>query len=299
MAARVTSLLERAVEVVEGAAFLDPVASAVGKVIAKVAPTGPVKDVLSGTWLGHPVHPMLVTVPIGSWVAASWLDLVGGREGRRAATHLVGFGNLAALPTALTGASDWVDTEGAEKRVGLVHATLNYASIAIYVASWRARRQGRQGRGAALALLGATTVSASGWLGGHLAYATGVGVDTTAFSQLPQDWTDCADDAEVIEGRPSVGDAGGVPVLLVREQGRLRALADRCTHRGGPLHEGKLDAGCIVCPWHDSRFSLADGSVEQGPATRPQPAFETRVVEGRVQVRRADARALRTNPTGT
>lgn len=299
MPPRVTALLDKAVEAVERAEFLDPVAGAVGKVIAKIAPTGPVKDTLSGTWLGHPVHPLLVAVPIGSWVGASWLDLVGGFGGRAAATRLVGLGNLAAVPSALTGASDWVDTEGAEKRVGLVHATLNYASIGVYVGSWLARRHGNHGRGVALALLGAGVISASGYLGGHLAYAQGVGVDTTAFTQLPQDWADAAAEGDVVEGRAVLGDADGVPVLLVRRAGVVLALADRCTHRGGPLHEGTLEDGCVVCPWHASRFALEGGAVDRGPATRPQPSFQTRVVAGRVQVRHVDERALRTNPVGT
>jgi nitrite reductase/ring-hydroxylating ferredoxin subunit len=75
-------------------------------------------------------------------------------------------------------------------------------------------------------------------------------------------------------------------VLVVREGDRLLALADRCTHRGGPLHEGKVVVGCIECPWHQSRFRLSDGEVEQGPATQAQPVFEARVVDGNLEVRR-------------
>jgi nitrite reductase/ring-hydroxylating ferredoxin subunit len=74
-------------------------------------------------------------------------------------------------------------------------------------------------------------------------------------------------------------------VLLVRHSGQVHALADRCSHRGGPLHEGQLVDGCVQCPWHGSRFLLDDGTIARGPASRPQPAYETRVVEGRVQVR--------------
>jgi len=298
MPLRVTSLLETAVAAVERAEVLDPVASAVAPLLRKLAPTGPVKDALSGTWLGHPLHPVLVAIPLGSWIGTLWLDLTGGGAARAAATRLLGFGNLAAVPASLTGASDWVDTEGAERRVGLVHAGLNYTSLACYVGSWVARRRGEQGKGVALALLGAVTVSASGYLGGHLAYAQGVGVDTTAFEQLPQGWTDAAGDAEIVTGALTRADVAGVPVLLTRVDGHVIALADRCTHRGAPLHEGTLEDGCVVCPWHASRFALADGRVDRGPATRPQPAMETRVVEHRVQVRHVDARALRTNPVG-
>ncbi len=298
MTLRLTALLEGAVDRIEKAEVLDPFADKLAPLIATIAPPGPVKDALSGSWLGHPVHPVLVSVPIGSWLAASWLDLTGGADGRRAATRLVGLGNLAALPTALTGASDWVDTAGAERRIGLVHALLNYGTLGIYALSWRARRRGRHGRGALLSLVGAGVVGASGFLGGHLAYAQGVGVDTTAFQHGPSEWTDVAADAEVTDGAPVLADAAGVPVVLVRQAGVLHALADRCTHRGGPLHEGDVVDGCLTCPWHGSAFAL-DGSVVRGPATRPQPAYEVRVVTDRVEVRRAgELRGLRQNPVG-
>jgi nitrite reductase/ring-hydroxylating ferredoxin subunit len=98
---------------------------------------------------------------------------------------------------------------------------------------------------------------------------------------------------------PTHAEVDGVPVLLSRSNGRVVALADRCTHRGAPLHEGKIEDGCIVCPWHASRFRLTDGSVVRGPATRPQPGFEVRIVAGRVEIRRPDEmRSLRSNPAG-
>jgi nitrite reductase/ring-hydroxylating ferredoxin subunit/uncharacterized membrane protein len=258
---------------------------------------GKLKDVLSGTPLGHAAHPALVVVPLGSWVGASWLDLVGGRGSRDAARKLVFLGVVSAVPTALTGASDWSDTTGAERRVGFVHALANASGLGLYVASWRARRQGHHLKGAGLALAGAGVVGFSGWLGGHLAYALGVGVDTTAFLGAPSAWTDVAAEADLAEGTPVAATAGVVPIVLVRSQGQIHALNDRCTHRGGPLHEGTLVDDCIECPWHGSRFRLADGSIAQGPATQPQPEFEVQVDAGRVLVRQpAEVRVARSNP---
>jgi nitrite reductase/ring-hydroxylating ferredoxin subunit len=126
----------------------------------------------------------------------------------------------------------------------------------------------------------------------------GVGVDTTAFQRPPKEWTDTVAEDELTEGQPIASTVGTIPVLLVRTGGRIHALADRCTHRGGPLHEGRLEDGCIECPWHASRFALEDGAVVRGPATRPAPVFETRVFGGRVQVRRDEVRTLRLNPAG-
>jgi nitrite reductase/ring-hydroxylating ferredoxin subunit/uncharacterized membrane protein len=265
--------------------------------VRRLIPYGPVQDLASGSPLGHPAHPILVAVPIGSWVSANLLDLTGGDA--RTTRRLVGLGILAAVPAAAAGASDWATTSGAERRIGLVHAALNWTALGLYSASWVARGRGRRVKGALLALAGTGVVSASGWLGGHLSYALGVGVDTTAFQSLPRDWTDVAAESDVSADKLVLADAGGIPVLLVRAGDRITAMADRCTHRGGPLNEGEIRDGCVVCPWHQSEFALADGSLVHGPATRPQPTAEVRVVGGRVQLRRADEpRSLRADSVG-
>jgi nitrite reductase/ring-hydroxylating ferredoxin subunit len=125
-------------------------------------------------------------------------------------------------------------------------------------------------------------------------------VDTTAFQAGSQDWVDAIALDDVQEGQLSVADVGGVPVLVTRTTDQtLVAYADRCTHRGGPLHEGTLVDGCVRCPWHDSEFRLDDGAVVRGPATRPQPAYESRVVGDRVELRRSsEPRSLRTDSAG-
>src|SRR3954451_7968423 len=237
-----------AVERLESAEVLDQPAELLANLINKYVPPGPLKDLLSGTLIGHPVQPMLVTVPIGAWVSASVLDFFGGRTGRDAARKLVALGALAALPTAATGASDWADTLGAERRVGLVHAVGNYAALGVYGASYLARRRRRQALGAMLALAGAGLLSATGYLGGHLTYAYGVGVDTTAFQAGPEGWTEVANEADVVEGRATLAEGGGVPILVSRVADRVTAIFDRCTHRGGPLHEGTIDGDCVQCP---------------------------------------------------
>ncbi|MGI8678722.1 MAG: Rieske 2Fe-2S domain-containing protein [Jatrophihabitans sp.] len=293
---RTPKFLEKFAETVEQAEALDKPAAALVRLVGKVIRPGPVEDTLSGVPLGHPLHPLLVAVPIGAWVSAGVLDATGNPEGARQLTAL---GVLAAIPTAATGGSDWLSTEGAEKRVGFVHALANYTAVGAYGLSWWARSRGNRGLGVVVSLAGASALGVAGWLGGHLAYAQGVGVDTTAFQQFPTEWTDVGATAELpAGGSVAVVQAAGVPVLVTRRGDSWLALADRCTHRGGPLHEGKISNGCIVCPWHASAFSLDDGTVQRGPATRPQPVLDTRVEDGRLLVRRAESHALRINPTG-
>lgn len=278
------SLLSR----LEAARGLDPVASKLADAVAAAIDPTPVKNLLHGTWLGHPAHPLLTDLPIGAWAGAALLDVAGGRRARAGADTLVGFGIAAALPTVATGAADWAEyNDDRVRRVGTVHAAANSIALCLYLASLAARRRGHRAGGVALSFLGLGALSVGGYLGGHLSYGLGSNVDRTAFDQGGDDWHDVLAEASLEEGDPRGGDAGGVPVVVVAGDGGIRALSARCSHMGGPLDQGDVENGCIRCPWHGSVFRLYDGSVERGPATAPQPTFETRVVDGRVQVRAA------------
>jgi uncharacterized membrane protein len=198
MAIRLARALDTVAAKIEHATWLDPAADTVAGLVRRVLPRGPVRDIASGTPLAHPVHPALVAIPVGSWSAATYLDLIGGKRHQQAARQLVGLGNLAALPTAITGANDWAYTQGAERRVGFVHALLNDVALSLFVGSWWVRRRGHALEGIALSLAGSGVLSAGAWLGGHLAYALGVGVDTTSCPWHGSRF--CVDDGAVVEG---------------------------------------------------------------------------------------------------
>ena len=273
---------------IAAAEALDAPGKKLGKAIRQLTKPKKLKDALSGTWLGHPVHPLLIAVPIGTWTSAVLLDLLGGEDTEGAADGLVAAGLAAALPTVATGYSDWADTEPGNdpvRRVGLAHAASNAAGITLFAASLAARASGARGRGKLLALAGMGAVGAGGWLGGHLTYAEGVGVSLTTFETYPEEWTPVLADAALGEGELRRGEVDGVAILVARVNGKVHALSNTCTHRGGQLDEGELQDGCVVCPLHSSVFRLEDGSVEQGPATFPQPVLEARVNEGSIEVR--------------
>lgn len=269
--------------------MLDAPAQALAGKLREWLSADAVKSAVSGTWLGHPAHPPLTDLVIGSFLSASLLDLVAPRSGARAAQRLIGLGIAAAAPTALTGFSDWADTELSDegvRRVGLVHAGTNVSALLIYVASLAARRRGARARGTLLALVGAGVLATGGHLGGHMAYVRGVGVNQTAFDPGPEDWTTVLSGAQIDEGQPFSADAEGTPVLVVRSSGRTYALHDRCAHRGCLLSDGELDGHVITCSCHGSQFDVRDGRLLRGPATVSQPALETREADGRVEVRR-------------
>ena len=271
-------------ERIEGLTFLDPVANLLQRGVRKAIPQETTaKDVLSGTWLGHPVHPPLTDVVVGTWTSAWLLDATGQR-GRAASKVLLGAGIAAALPTAASGLSDWAELRGGTRRVGLVHALGNTTALTLQIFSLRARLRGERWKGVGLSTLAMTVAGGSAWLGGHLSFGRGVGVDQTAFEELPESWTAVADASQLGE-QPLRGTAGEAGVVLVRSGAEIHALADRCSHRGCSLAEGTVRAGTIICKCHGSTFAL-DGSVLRGPATAPQPALEVRVREGKVEVRR-------------
>ncbi len=272
----------------EEAERLDPAAEKVGRLITKVLPQGPVKDALHGRWLGHQLHPLLVALPIGMWSGATLLDLTAGRDGHRAAQRLVGAGLLLVAPTAAAGWADWSELGAFQrpKRVGLVHAAANNVATIVYAASWLARRRGDHTRGRTLALLGATGLGVGGYLGGHLAYSQGVGVDRNADEQKePREWTDAAAAADVPAGGLLRIEVAGQQVVLADASGQLHAMGATCSHYGGPLDQGDIEGECLVCPWHGSRFRLSDGSVARGPATAPQLSYDVRIRGDRVQLR--------------
>jgi nitrite reductase/ring-hydroxylating ferredoxin subunit/uncharacterized membrane protein len=268
---------------------LDGPAKAVAKKVRDTVPRGPVKDALSGTWLGHALHPLLTDLPIGTWTSAVLLDWLGGSRSEHAADRLIGLGIAFAVPASATGMTEWADAEAASddvRRVGAVHAAANTGALALFGASLAARRRGARGAGRLLALAGAGVLAASGHLGGHLAFATGVGVNQTAFEDPPDEWTAALREADLPEGESRYAEVGGVGVLVARHAGQVYALSNRCVHRGGPLDEGELTDGCVTCPLHGSTYRLADGGLERGPAAYPQPAWQVRVRDGVIELKR-------------
>jgi len=274
--------LVRRVERIEA---LDRLAKPLIKVISPAVQPRIVRNLLSGTYVGHPLHPMLTDLPIGAWGMSAVLDTVGGPAAESAADLLVTAGVVAAVPTAASGLNDWSDTYGRETRAGLVHAMVMTTALGLYAASAVARARDRRRGGKALGLTGLGVLMAGGYLGGHLSFVHGVNVNRTAWQDDPQEWTPVLADADLAEDEHRKVDAAGVPVLLYRTMGRLCALASTCSHMGGPLDEGTLGDGCVTCPWHGSTFRFSDGGIVRGPASTPQPRYEARVRDGQIEVR--------------
>jgi nitrite reductase/ring-hydroxylating ferredoxin subunit/uncharacterized membrane protein len=293
MDTRPSSLVERAAETIERNDRLRPFEDALQRAIAAVydaggAAGGTVKNALHGTWLGHPLHAVLTDVPVGAWTVALVLDgldaRAGNRRWRQAADGAVGIGIAGAVASALAGLTDWQHTDGAPRRSGLVHAALNTVALGLYTTSLLLRRRGARRAGRGLARAGFGVLVGAAYLGGRLVYHHRVGVDH-AQREATDGFVRALPESELPEGEPRRATVGSVRLVLVRRADRIHALGEACSHQGGPLAEGEVRGTSLVCPWHGSRFALDDGRVLDGPATMPQPCFETRVRHGWVEVR--------------
>ena len=279
------SLPHRLATRLEQMEMLDKVSAPIQSAVGRAVRPRPVRNALSGSSLGHPLHPVLKDVPIGAWSMSVLLDAVGGSTTAAAADRLLGVGILAAVPTAAAGLNDWSDTTGADTRVGLAHAAANLSAVSLFAGSLAARRAGNRRRGKVLSGAGLALMSLGGFLGGHLVFGRGVNVNRTAFEHRPSTWTPTVKATEIGEGQSRTVTVGSASVLLYRDGGGLYAIAQTCSHLGGPLGKGRIADGCVTCPWHGSTFRLRDGSIVRGPASSPQPTYEVRVTDGQVEVR--------------
>jgi nitrite reductase/ring-hydroxylating ferredoxin subunit/uncharacterized membrane protein len=281
-------MLTRLLTRLEEARALDGVSDGMQSVVFAAIKPQRLRDALHGTWLGHPLHPVAVQLPVGAFVSAAILDLLPG--GRRSATTLIAVGTAGVAPAILSGLVDWSQMTKDRRRVGLVHASANAIAVSLYAASLVARLSGRTARGKALAYTGLSVAGVGAYLGGHIAYAQGGGMNQAApeIAQIPEEWTAVGSLASLPEGKPAVRKVGDIPILLYRLGGQVSAMIERCSHETGPLGEGDVigsgpDA-CVVCPWHGSTFRLVDGAVVHGPAANKQPTLRVRVRHGAVEV---------------
>ncbi|HVA21134.1 MAG TPA: Rieske 2Fe-2S domain-containing protein [Candidatus Micrarchaeia archaeon] len=273
--------------------FLEPLGEAVHQLVARLeAAAGPpgaaVKDLLNGTWLGHPLHPALTDIPLGAWSGASLLDLAdrgaGGDLGR-AADLLVGVGCAGGVAAALSGVADWQDKYGKERNLATLHAVLNVSALVLMSASLAQRLRGARGPAVGMSAAGTGAAIAGAYLGGDLVFRLGIQVNRNAFSEGPSQWCPAASAGELEEGAVVRREVGGRQVMLTRLDGEICAASAICSHSGGPLDELGVEDGQVRCPWHGSRFALRTGRVTRGPATVANPVFQTRVRQDRVEIR--------------
>jgi len=251
-----------------------------------------IKDALNGVWLGHVVHPILVAFPLGSWTATTLLDIVwlaDENEGvARSADITMWLGVGGAVVSAVTGLTNWTDTHGPDQRTGMLHALLNTGILSLNVVSTILRITGQRRTAIGLAAGAYGILLYSGYLGGELAYSSGIGVNHVAWEGGSDDFVAVMDESALEPNKLTRVNAAGIPVVLFKEGKAVYAMAATCSHLAGPLDEGRVENGVVYCPWHNSGFRLCDGSVANSPAVYAQPTFAVRTRNGKIELRRLE-----------
>ncbi|MDQ3316285.1 MAG: Rieske 2Fe-2S domain-containing protein [Actinomycetota bacterium] len=255
------------------------------------------RNALDGVWLEAPLHPVLQSVPVGSWTAAITLDAVdlvsGSKAARNAADGTLAVGVASGFAAAVTGISDWRYLSGGSRRMGMAHGLLNAAGLALNTTSLVLRATGRRNAGRAAFLAGYSLNGMGAHLGGELSYHYGLRVNRNVFEWAgPDEFTLVLEESELSGSemrRVEIdGDDGKVGVLLSRAQGgKVCAISATCNHMSGPLEGGDREGDTVVCPWHKSRFDLCSGEAIDGPAVFPQSRYHTRVRDGNIEIKAA------------
>ncbi len=282
-------------EAIERMRWLDTLADPVQK-WARSAASKPglkkIKDMLHGVWFGHPLHPAIVSIPLGAWSSTLLLDslwlMADQPELARGADITLMLGLAGAGVAAASGLADWSETDATGRRVGTAHGLLNAGITLMNIASCGLRFSGK--RRAGIALSGASYALSlfSAYLGGELSFAKGVGVNHVAWEGGSDDFVAVMKLSDLPEKQLTRVDAQGIPALLWKDGQQIYALAATCSHAGGPLDEGSCQDGIVTCPWHASSFRLRDGAVVNGPAVYAQPTFAVRVRNGDIELRRQE-----------
>ena len=278
---------------VDALPFLDRAAEGIQPKVQNVVEAGgtTARNVLDGVWFEAPLHPALTDVPIGSWTAAAAFDgldlATDSRAMRNAADASLAFGVVGALGAAVTGLSDWRYLSGGSRRMGMAHALLNTIGLVLSIASLFLRAAGRRNAGRLTFLAGYSVSGLAAHLGGELSYHYGLRVDQNAFQGSgPDGFTPVLDEDELTQDSMRQVEVEGTGVLLSRSlNGDVCAISSVCNHFGGPLEQGDREGDTVVCPWHKSRFNLCSGEAIDGPAVFPQPLYETRVRDGKIEVK--------------
>ena len=249
-----------------------------------------ITDILHGTWLGHPLHPVLTDVTIGAWLFGSvfdWLSVFAPSKAmEQAADTLTVIGTISAVPTALAGITDYSTIkEDDSVKYGALHGILNSIGLTMYLASIRARQSDNRPLAIGLSSLALMLLTPSAWIGGDMVYRLRVGSNHAETDSKPEAWTRILASSDLPEKTPMRIEVEGNPILVYRKDGQVHAIGAVCAHAGGPLDEGKFDGVCVQCPWHDSVYDLRDGRVVHGPTTFAQPLYEVRERDGQIAIR--------------
>ncbi len=251
----------------------------------------------------HPMHPMLVVLPIGLWIG-SWIfdilaisrhDVMLGA----ASFYCAIAGVVGAAFAAIPGTMDYfgvVPPRSSAKKRGALHGILNVCILLAFLTI--AIRRGNavnppDGLELTIATLAVAVLAVSGWMGGTLSYRNQIGVDRRYANagQLKERTLDGWDrpvcnQSELGDGQILLAKIEQERIVIARCSEGVVAFSDHCTHKGGPLSDGALVGCTIQCPWHGSQFDIRTGRVVAGPAKEKITTYPIEIRAGEVYIKR-------------
>jgi nitrite reductase/ring-hydroxylating ferredoxin subunit/uncharacterized membrane protein len=268
------------------------------------------KALLQGKPLGHPLHPALVHFPIGLFFLSLILDILsyfGITSGdlSQASFYSIALGLGVGLLAAIVGVADRSDIrlDHPSRKIVNLHMTLNLVALGLFALNLFLRQMMLNGVEVPLLYLllsfvGVVTILISGYLGGTMVYDNGVGVGRhRRFTPIPRQtvdvsmyerqdgWVPVCDENAVQDGETLRVDWNGTIITIARQAGEVYAFQEFCTHRYGPLSEGKLQDHQVECPWHRSCFDIRTGKVTQGPAKIDLKTYSATIRAGKIFIR--------------
>ena len=249
----------------------------------------------------HPIHPILITFPIGLWIAALLFDLIGNAAGNplliAAGYYAIIGGCIGAALAAVPGLIDLfgvVPPRSSARNRGYLHGGLNSLALLLFIFIAFHRGSGNtapDGLAFGLEVIGVALVGFSGWLGGTLAYRNQIGVDhryanAGQFKERSlKSFNDpVCNQSELADGQMMLVNTGKDRIVVAKCPEGFAAFSDHCTHKGGPLSDGALIGCTVQCPWHGSQFDINTGRVVAGPAERKIATYDTEVRKGEVYI---------------
>ena len=268
------------------------------------------KALLQGKPFGHPLHPALVHFPIGLFLLSLVLDIASylnltSNDLFRASLHVIAFGLALGILASLTGLVDRSDIrlDHPARKTSTIHMSLNLTALGLFGLNFFLRLG--QGNVAVvpllyllLSVLGVGILLVSGYLGGTMVYDNGIGVGRhRRYTRIPRKtidvsifvrhdgWAPVCDENELRDGETLRVNCNGNIIAIAKQNGEVYAFQDFCTHRYGPLSEGKLQDHQIECPWHRSCFDIRTGKVTGGPAKVDLKTYAATIEAGKIFVR--------------
>lgn len=248
----------------------------------------------------HPLHPILVSLPIAFFIGAFVFDLLsfitGNHSFWQTGYYSAIAGIIGAVLAAVPGAVDYfftVPPKSSAKKRATQHALINVVNLVLFIVIVFYRRNEDASTTVVVVAeaVGVILLSIAGWMGGTLVHRNQIGIDhryaeagkwKEEYLEADHQRIQVADAKELKLNAMKLVHINKQRIVIGRTEKGYVAFSDHCTHRGGSLADGALICGTVQCPWHGSQFDVETGSVKAGPAKKEITTYRLEEKEGKI-----------------